>query len=70
LGTQLALSVYSRSDYLFTPVVHSREGTLPSDVSAIAEALAAPYWFWGAIAAAISVVVLWWGARTLWRKAA
>ena len=50
LAVQLSLSVFSRSDYLFTP------GT--SDVGAIESALFLPYWFWGAVCGGFSVVVL------------
>jgi Peptidase M50B-like len=57
-GTQLALSVYSRGDYLFTPVAQMASGPMPSDVAQISEALFLPYWFWGALCGSISVVVL------------
>src|SRR5262249_31576589 len=42
-GTQLALSVYSRSDYLFTTVAATGGGDGPSDVALISEALLLPY---------------------------
>lgn len=59
LGVQLALSVYSRSDYLFTPVARTANGTSPSDAQAIANAIGiGPYWFWGGLCGAFSVVVL------------
>jgi len=61
LGTQLALSVFSRADYLFTPVARTADGTSPSDVAHIAEALVLPYWFWGACCGLLSVAVLVWG---------
>ena len=47
LATQLALSVFSRSDYLFTDVAHTDKGPMPSDVAQMADALLLPYWFWG-----------------------
>ncbi|ACY19083.1 M50 family metallopeptidase [Haliangium ochraceum] len=59
LGVQLALSVYSRSDYLFTPTAQTAVGASPSDAQAIADAMGfAPYWFWGGLCGAFSVVVL------------
>jgi hypothetical protein len=59
LGVQLALSVYSRGDYLFTAVAETATGTSPSDAQAIADAMGiGPYWFWGGLCGAFSVVVL------------
>jgi len=55
LAVQLALSVYSRGDYLF--VREARPG-MPSDVEQMARALGGPYWLWGWICGAFSVVVL------------
>ena len=57
-GVQLSLSVFSRADYLFTREAVTATGTVPSDVSQIAEALILPYWFWGACCGALSVAVL------------
>lgn len=67
LGTQLALSVYSRSDYLFTATAHTAGGSMPSDVATMASALLLPYWFWGAVCAAFSILALLVGAQALWR---
>jgi hypothetical protein len=58
LAVQLALSVYSRGDYLFTAVAETAAGRGPSDVAVMSEALWLPYWLWGAVCAAISVLVL------------
>ncbi len=59
LAVQLSLSVYSRGDYLFTPVADMGGGEQhPSDVANMASALLLPYWFWGGICAAFSAVVL------------
>lgn len=58
---QLGLSVFSRADYLFTPVAHTASGTMPSDVAQISHALVLPYWFWGGACALISGVVLLFG---------
>lgn len=57
-AVQLALSVFSRSDYLFMRVARTSGGTGPSDVAQMASALFLPYWFWGAVCGAISIAVL------------
>lgn len=69
LSVQLAASVFTRADYLFTPVAHTGQGTFPSDVAMIAEALWLPYWFWGALCGAFSLIVLLVGVRVFWRRA-
>jgi hypothetical protein len=66
LAVQLALASFSRSDYLFTAVAHTAEGPMPSDVAHIAAALWLPYWFWGGLIAALSLLLLVLGA---WRFA-
>ena len=58
LGVQLALSVFSRADYLFTEVATTGSGRHPSDVANMAEALWFPYWFWGGLCAVLSVAAL------------
>ncbi|MEM7356279.1 MAG: M50 family metallopeptidase [Acidobacteriota bacterium] len=67
LAVQLALSVFSRGDYLFTPVAETTGGTLPSDVGQMANALLLPYWFWGLVCGAVSVGVLIYGIKAYWR---
>lgn len=67
LAVQLALSVYSRSDYLFTRAAVTASGTGASDVAVMAAALVLPYWFWGALCGAFSLLVLYAGARSFWR---
>lgn len=57
-AVQLALAVFSRADYLFTPVAQTGDGAMPSDVAHIADALFLPYWFWGGVCAAISIAAL------------
>jgi hypothetical protein len=57
-AVQLALSVFTRGDYLFTPVAHTSAGPMPSDVAQMADALWLPYWFWGALCGLVSVGVL------------
>ena len=58
LAVQLSLSVFSRGDYLFTPVARTDAGNMPSDVALIAEALLLPYWLWGGLCGLFSVAVL------------
>jgi hypothetical protein len=64
LSVQLALSVFSRGDYLFTPVAG---GGMPSDVANMASALLLPYWFWGLACALFSLLVLAVGGVTFLR---
>jgi hypothetical protein len=68
LAVQLALSVYSRGDYLFTDVAETGAGVQPSDVANIASALLLPYWFWGAVCGAFSVAVVALGLWAFWRR--
>lgn len=70
VGTQLALSVFSRSDYLFTSVAQTANGAMPSDTQQIANALIGPYWLWGMVAGLVSLSVLWFGVRSFLRGAA
>lgn len=67
-GVQLALAVFSRADYLFTPVARTSAGIFPSDVSRMEAALFLPYWIWGAVCGAFAVAVLLYGIRTYWSR--
>lgn len=67
LAVQLALSVYSRGDYLFTDVAKTAAGDAPSDVANMANALLLPYWFWGAACGLFSVLVVFFGLWAFWR---
>lgn len=67
LGMQLALSVFSRSDYLFTSEAQTSAGLMPSDVAQIAAALFLPYWFWGALCGLFSLAVLAFGIKRIFR---
>lgn len=58
IGVQLALSVFSRGDYLFTAVARTSAGEMPSDTAQIAEALWLPFWFWGACCGLLSIAIL------------
>ena len=66
-AVQLALSVFSRGDYLFTPSARTAAGVMPSDVGQMAAALLLPYWFWGLVCGGLSVAVLLYGIRAYWR---
>lgn len=61
-ATQLALSVFSRGDYLFTASASTGIGVMPSDTAAMAEALGGTYWLWGIACGLFSVAVLALGA--------
>ena len=63
IASQLALSVFSRGDYLFTAEAHTARGVMPSDVAQMADALFLPYWFWGGLCGLFSVLVLLWGLK-------
>lgn len=58
LALELSLAAFARSDYLFTSEARTAHGGMPSDTAQIAAALWLPYWFWGALIAALSLGVL------------
>ncbi len=58
LSVQLAISVFSRGDYLFTATAMTGAGEMPSDTAHMAEALGGTYWLWGLACGAFSVGVL------------
>ncbi|HEV7785275.1 MAG TPA: M50 family metallopeptidase [Thermoanaerobaculia bacterium] len=68
LGVQLALSVFSRASYLFTRGTANPTGFFPSDVMQMETVLFLPYWFWGLVCGAFSVMVLVYGVRTCWGR--
>ena len=68
VGVQLALGVFSRAEYLFTPVARTPAGVFPSDVSRMQAVLLLPYWFWGAVCGAFALAVLAYGVRTYWSR--
>lgn len=70
LSVQLALSVFSRGDYLFKATANTAGGTFPSDVANMSSALFLPYWFWGAVCGAFSVLTLAVGAWLFLRSPA
>lgn len=67
IGVQLALSVFSRGDYLFMEKAETTAGPMPSDVSNMANALFLPYWFWGIVCGGISIVFLLIGMMAVFR---
>ncbi|MEE8525265.1 MAG: M50 family metallopeptidase [Thermoanaerobaculia bacterium] len=67
LAVQLALSVFSRGDYLFTPVAETSAGVMPSDVGQMAAVLVLPFWVWGVACGGASILVLAYGVRSYWR---
>ena len=65
VSTQLALSVFSRADYLFTREAQIGGGSVMlSDVAQLSEVLWLPYWFWGIVCGGISLAVLYFGIRS------
>ena len=66
LGVQACISVWRQFGYLF-----STGGVGPgslSDTAAIAEVLLLPYWVWGAIISALTVLMLVWSFSVAFRK--
>jgi len=68
VAVQLALSVFSRADYLFTRTASNPNGRFPSDVESMAQLLWLPYWFWGLLCGTFSIAVLGWGLWIFWRR--
>ena len=65
LSTQLALSVFSRADYLFTPTAELGAGrAMTSDVGQLEELLWLPYWLWGGLIGLASLLILYWGVQS------
>jgi hypothetical protein len=69
LSVQLALSVFSRGDYLFTDTARTGAGVGASDTAAIGQAIGGPYWMWGALCALVSLAALALGAWLMLRPA-
>ena len=66
IGIQLCLGSLSDFDYMFTREF-VRDGQVRiSDTQAIADQLFLPYWFWGALIAALSLVILAVAFRLAW----
>jgi hypothetical protein len=58
VAVEMSLSSFGRLDTLFSPTARTGSGDLPSDSAQIASALVLPYWFWGAVLAAASVLIV------------
>ncbi|CAN5152688.1 M50 family metallopeptidase [soil metagenome] len=69
LSVQMGLSVFSRSEYLFSRGAQTGAGFGLSDSAMIADALVGPYWFWGAVCGLFSVAVLGYGSWLYLRAA-
>lgn len=68
VANQLALSVFSRGDYLFKKTAQTEQGAMPSDVAHMADALFLPYWFWGGVCGLFSLLCLFIGLRAAFRN--
>jgi hypothetical protein len=68
LAVQLALSVWSRGDYLFVEGGYVNGQLMASDTKQMEIALGAPYWFWGGLCALFSVAVLVLGGWSFLRR--
>lgn len=66
VAIQLALSVFSRGDYLFKATAKTGAGEMPSDVAHVAEALGGSYLVWGMAIGALSVLILAGGLAGVW----
>lgn len=69
LSVQLGLSVFSRSEYLFTSLSDLTNGQVQSDSESLAAALIGPYWFWGGVCGLLSLLALAYGAWIYLRTA-
>ncbi|MGF1597631.1 MAG: M50 family metallopeptidase [Acidimicrobiales bacterium] len=59
VGIQFCVASWGSLDYMFTRNFRRQDGTLTdSDTQTIANVLLLPYWFWGAIIAAVSLAIL------------
>ena len=58
LSVQLALSVFSRGDYLFEKSAHVGGVDRLSDAAIMGQMLGGPYWLWGGLVGLVSVAAL------------
>ncbi len=68
LALELSVLTYSRSDYLFVDSAVINGVQRVSDVGAIADRLALPYWFWGGLIGLFSALLIGWEARSYLRS--
>jgi hypothetical protein len=58
LAATLCLSWFTDLDYMFSAQAVVNGVAYPSDSAVIAQALWLPYWFWGAVVAAVSLATV------------
>jgi len=68
MAVQLALSVFSRSNYLFVRSASNPTGIYASDVLQMQHLLWLPHWFWGVLCGAFAIAVVGWGLRIYWKR--
>lgn len=68
LGVQACVSTFHQLDYIFTPAAVIGGRQMLSDTGQIAKQLLLPYWFWGGLIAAISLILLVQSLRIAYRK--
>lgn len=68
LGVQACISVWRQLDYLFTPGGWIDGRPQRSDTAAIADALALPYWVWGALISLAIAILMGWSLRAALRR--
>jgi hypothetical protein len=68
LGVQACVSTFHQLDYVFTPAAVIGGRQMLSDTGQIARQLLLPYWFWGGLIAAISLILLVQSLRIAYRK--
>lgn len=66
LAVQLALSSWSSRDYLFIKGFERDGQFFDSDTQNIADEWFLPYWFWGGLIGAISVLIIVWAFWVAW----
>lgn len=66
IGIQLCLASWGTRDYMFTKDFTRDGERLNSDTQNIAEQWFLPYWFWGGLILAISVVIMAWSFYSAW----
>jgi Peptidase M50B-like len=67
LGVQACISTYHQMDYLFTRQAVIGGRSMLSDSGQIAQNLLLPYWFWGALMAIASLIILVQSLRSAYR---
>jgi len=68
LAIQMALASWSSRDYLFISGFDRDGRRVDSDTQNIADEWFLPYWFWGGLLGALSVVILLWAFWVAWLR--